>query len=428
MVRFAPIVALAGCLEYGVLGEQPVPEPELPEIDVAPLEISVAGVCASQTETVAVTNHGDGDLTLLAATIEGEGWQLLDAEFPAVVAALDTLELSVAGTVGSALLTIESDDADEPEVVVSLSAAGNVTPYGVISAPAEDGVLPAAGSVQFTAFVSDTEQSPIELGIRLFSDVVGEIAVPAADTNGRIDFEWEESARLAGPQTLQLQVEDACGAVGESSVYFCQDGEYVVSPLVNHAWHTESAAVVDQSAGNLVLGPTVGAAFDAFAVYDGDRIDVQFSVATEGGAGFALVALDAARMSSWIGGDGCGLGFADCNGGEALPGWALAFDLTMGDENDCGGVPAVSFVVDGAIQAPAPCAALPEISDGLTHQIRVLVEAPTVTVTVDGVLTLNANVGEIEVFPAYVGFSGSDGSYLLDGMDATDFTCANAPD
>lgn len=408
--------------------EEPEPAPELPEIEVSPLEIGLAGVCSTQTETVRVLNFGDGDLTLYSATIEGEGWQLVEAEFPAVIEANGYLDLSVVGSVGDAVLTMMSDDADEPAVAATLSAATNVNPYAAISAPSGDGVLPATGSVQFTAFVSDTEQSPSELAVRLFSDVVGELTVPSADQNGRIDFEWVESARVAGPQTLQLQVEDACGAVGESSVYFCQDGEYVVSSLSKHAWHTESAAVVDQSAGNLMIGPDVGAAFDAFAVYDGDRMSVEFTVATAGGAGFAMVALDAARMSDWIGGDGCGLGFAECDGGEALPGWALAFDLAMGDGNDCGGAAAVSFVVDGAIQAPAPCAALPAIADGLPHEIEVVVEFPLVKVTVDSVLTLDANVGERANFPAYLGFSGANGSYEMSGLDATDFTCANAPD
>lgn len=427
-VRYPLPVVLAGCIDYGVYHAEPEPAPDLPEIEVSPQEVSVDGVCVSQTERIRVLNFGQGELTLQSATIVGEGWQLIEADFPTAIAANGHFELSIVGSVGDAVLTIVSDDADEPEVSVTLSAANNVNPFAVISAPAEDGVLPEAGSVQFTAFVSDTEQSPSELAVRLFSDVVGEIAIPAADSNGRIDVEWVESARVAGPQTLQLQVEDACGAIGESSVYFCQDGEYVVSSLSNHAWHTEGAAVVDQSAGNLMLGPEVGAAFDAFAVYDGDRMSVQFTVATLGGAGFAMVALDAARMSSWIGGEGCGLGFAECNGGEALPGWALAFDLTMGDENDCGGAPAVSFVVDGAIQAPAPCAALPEIADGLPHEIDVAVDTPYVKVKIDGVLILDANVGDTATFPAYLGFSGADGTYEIAGMDAADFTCANAPD
>lgn len=417
-----------GCLEYGVYGSLPEQGEAVAEIDVSPMELSLEGVCTTVTDEVVVVNHGQGPLTITSVIIEGEGWLVGDIDLPLLLDPEGVVRLSLTAAVGNATLVIESDDPDESRVVVALGASANVAPYAVFGSPGEDDVLPEDESVQITAFVSDTETSPASLIVSLTSDVVGTIVVPGADSNGRIDMEWPASARVAGPQTLQLQVEDSCGAIGESSVYFCQDGPWTVSPLENHAWHEEGAADVDQSSASLALGPEVGAAFDAFAVYDGERTELSFRMNATGGSGLAVVALDASRMSGWLGGGGCGLGFGNCGGGTPLPGWALSFDFTSGDGNDCGPAPALAFVLDGEMAAPSACAALPSMTDGAWHLVDVVFESPRLSVRVDSMLVMDADVGSLAPFPAYLGFAGSDGDYQIDGFTATDLTCATAPD
>jgi hypothetical protein len=142
--------------------------------------------------------------------------------------------------------------------------------------------------------VSDAEDAADRLAVEWVSSLTGPVGASVPDAEGFVRLEWPEAARQSGPQTIAVRATDQCGAGGEETLFFCQEGPFTFGALGADAWHTEASAVIDPNVGTLVLGAP-----------DGDG-----------------------ASAGWIGGDGCGLGFgggAACTGGPALPGWSLSF-------------------------------------------------------------------------------------------------------
>ena len=63
------------------------------------------------------------------------------------------------------------------------------------------------------------------------------------------------------------------------------------------------------------------------------------------------------------------------------------------------------FTFDGDVDDPAIWAPLPEMEDNGWHDMKVVVNAPRVTVTIDGVDFIDACSVGTPVFPSYVGFT-----------------------
>lgn len=410
---------VAGCVEYGV---NPPPPPPTAEVDVVPTAIDLPMVCGTAVQEVEVRNTGTGDLGIAAITLEGDGWSMAEVVLPAVVAPGDALGIELRAVDGAATLTITTDDADEPTITVPLAAAVNTPPDALILSPSEEEFLEPDQEVVMEAVVDDDQSPPEDLVVTWTSELTGEVAVTTPDADGRVETPWPAAERAAGPQVLGISVLDPCDVVGTNTVFFCQDGPWEVATVLANGWLREGDATVDQEAGSLALGPGAAAAFDGFGIYDPDQLDVAFDVVA-GGAGFSLTALDADRRSEWIGGGGCGLGFGDCDGGTPLPGWSLVFDLAAGDGNDCGEPPTVGFTFDGAQSDWQACAPLPAgFDDGAAHTVEVHVGDGAVTVDVDGAATLDAAV-TLPAYPAYLGFTGAEGSYSVEAVYFTDFTC-----
>lgn len=409
---------LLGCVEYGV---NTPPDPPAPEVEVTPTTIDVPMVCGTAVQEVRVQNTGTGPLTILTLAVDGSGWTLDPVDLPATVAPGEELGLDLTAVDGTATLTIGTDDADEPSIVVSLAAAVNTPPDALITSPWEEQFVGMEEALSLTAVVSDDQSGPTELVATWSDSLTGEVAVEVPDEGGRLETEWDPSVRAPGPQVMYLTIEDPCGATGSQSVFFCQDGPFPVDALTDDAWIRNGDVALDDDAGVLTLGPSVAATFDGSGIYDPDQLEVSFDVVVSG-AGFSLTALDAERRDAWIGGDGCALGFGDCAAATPLPGWSLVFDFVDGDGNDCGPAPSVGLTLDGAQSAFAACAALPaDLDDGAAHAVRVYVAGGTLTVEIDGeAVELEVETG---TFAAYLGFTSAGADLTVSDLVFTDFTC-----
>ena len=412
---------LAACIDYGVSGEKDSPTPLEPEIGLVDTAVDVDGVCNGAPTTVTIENLGEADLHVSDLSIDGDGWQLGSIPLPTSIAPAGTLAIPLLAAPGTATLHIRSDDPDEGLVDVPLRATANLGPAVFITSPAEDVILDPTEDITLTAVVSDAEDAPETLVAEWISELTGTIGSTTPSAAGKIELPWPASDRANGPQVISVRVTDPCGNTGEQTIFYCQDGAWLVDTLAIDTWHTEADAVVDQGAATATLGPDVGAAFDAYSLFNADEVDVELYIRGSGG-GFTFTALDSARVGSdWIGGDGCGLGYADRGGGDPLPGWSLVFDTLAGDGNDCDSTPSLGVAIDGA-RGRQGCTALPAIDDGEWHAITVHVLAPDVLVTVDGATVYETEVTGILPEIAWLGFTGV-GDWELRNVQYTDYTC-----
>ena len=126
------------------------------------------------------------------------------------------------------------------------------------------------------------------------------------------------------------------------------------------------------------------------------EIEFQFYIGDGTGAdGLSLTAMDVNRMTSFMGGEGCGLGYgagADCTPGPALPGWSIEVDTYFNLEQDPTPADHVMFTFDGDVGKPSVWAELPEMEDTGWHTMRVLVDQPHVLVEIDGVPYINQEI------------------------------------
>ncbi len=411
-------VFLAACIDYGV---SPEPEPVAPpDASVVPEAVELDGVCVSAERTLALQNRGGEPLTLSAVQLEGDGWSARHPSLPAVIGPGAVLEVVLTGSAGKATLTLRTDDPDQPELVVPLSSNADIPPTVIITAPYEDEVIDPTLPFVLKAVVADIETPVGELVGEWRSNRVGLLASATVDDGGRVVTEWPADTRWPGPHVFELVLADACGNTGENSIYACQDGAWAVESLVADVWRVEGEASVDQAAGTASLGPDVGAAFDAYLVFDSDVFDATFTVAGAG-AGFTLTLLDSTRATAWLGGGGCGLGLGPeiCTG-TGLPGWSIVVDTLAGDGNDCAPPPSVALVADGELGAPSACVALADFDAG-THAFEVHAADGAVVVLVDGAVVLEAPA-PVGAFGAYAGFTGV-GDWQFGELWLTDSRC-----
>ncbi len=410
---------LVACVEYEVA---PEPKPVAPpDASVVPEAVTLDGVCVSEVRTLALQNRGGEALTLSAVELQGDGWSARHPSLPAVLAPGAVLDVTLTGTAGKATLTLVTDDPDQPELVVPLSANADIPPTVIITAPYEDEVIDPALPFQLKAVVADPETPVTELGAEWRSNRVGFLASATVDEGGRVVTEWPADTRWPGPHVFELVLTDGCGNLGENSIYACQDGAWAVESLVADVWRVEGEASVDQTAGTASIGPEVGAAFDAYLVFDSDLFDATFTVAGAG-AGFTLTLLDSTRATEWLGGRGCGLGLGpEACAGKGLPGWSIVVDTLAGDGNDCAPPPSIALVADGELAAPLACASLVDFDAG-PHAIEVHAADGALLVQLDGTAVLDAPVPPGTAFGAYAGFTGV-GEWSFGELWLTDSRC-----
>jgi hypothetical protein len=445
-MRSAPVVLvfLVACSEYTVNGKEQDPAfdtgdpaPTAPELLVDPSVVAETSVCGARTVPVALRNNGDAALSILGLALDGDATAELPAT-PFSIAPGETVTLSVDVAPGAATLTITSDDPDARTVTVPLSATADAPPSIAILSPAPGDIVDVGTALPLTVQVSDDADAPGDLGLAWTSDVDGALGAPVADATGYATFDWDPSARTAGPHVLTAAATDSCGNVSTTTVDLCQQAGYTEDNLDLATWHFEGVATWDTTNDWLELtSPTtyaVGSAFQTSASVTGDAVSIELQFFTGGGTGadgLALTALDVDRMTGFLGSAGGCLGYGSGDGCTpaypALPGWTVEVDTYTNGGWDPTTEDHVAFVFDGSMTDLKAWAPLPEMEDTGWHTLSVNVAAPHVRVAVDGVDYIDQDIPGYYTFPAYVGFSAATGGqtnyHLIDALQVTEYAC-----
>jgi len=405
-----------------------------PDIRVDPGELSLSGVCGSVEDALVVTNVGDADLDVLDATTDGTACTVDTSGLPATLSPGASLELPVLSGTGTATVHVHSSDPDQPTVSIPLSASGDSAPTVTITSPSDGAVL-AVGGTELTAEVTDAEQSPETLQMSWQSDVDGVFDTRSPDATGVAEASWRR--RSSGPHILTATATDQCGNTGQAIISVCQDRGYTADELDIADWQFEGSARWDTDHDWLELTPPttnqVGAAFATDSVVSGDSVEIRFNFFIgegTGADGLSLTALDTDRMTGFLGGTGCGIGYggdAPCTAGPALPGWSIEVDTYFNGDADPTDADHLMFTFDGDVDGGAIWAELPEMEDTGWHEMVVTVTAPHVRVDIDGTTYIDDDLSGHFSFPAYVGFTAGTGGqtnrHLIDALQVTESVC-----
>ncbi len=449
-MRVGWLVLCMGCTgEFGITGKPeaegpadtgtpPVvttPPAGSPDIDVEPDEIGVAGVCDNGEESLTVSNLGVVDLNILAVLTTGS-WSAVEG-WPATVPPGGSFELGLQTLGGPGTVSIHSDDPDEPVVEVPLDTAEDTPPVVSLILPPAGVTLPQAVPIEIHARVSDEETPAEELEVEWTSDRDGYVANTPPDEDGEAIGEWRWP-RSDSWHDLTVTVTDSCGQEASSTVSVCQQKGYDEGVLDLEEWVFSGSASWDEINEWIELTPVepyvVGSAFTTEVAVDGANVEIDFLFYIGDGSGadgLSLTALDTNRAVSYLGGDGCGIGYggdAPCTDGPALPGWSIEIDTYYNGGQDPTPEDHIMFTFNGDVDDPSFWAPIPEMEDTGWHSMRVVVDAPHVLVELDGFPVVDQDMlGGLFAFPAVIGFTAGTGSltnlHLIDELVVTEFVC-----
>jgi hypothetical protein len=434
---------LSACSEYNLAegkdaepgAEDTAAEPGEPDLVADPAAVSQAGVCGDTSVPVTLTNRGDAPLTVTSASTSGS-WAVSGFTPPITLDPGGDTQFTLTGQ-GEGSLEIGSDDPDEPVLVLPLETSGDDPPALALVEPGHGDILDP-GDRTVEAAVSDTEDAFEDIALTWTSDVDGVIADGFADAAGTMAATWP-AGRSEGDHVVTVTATDTCGNTASVDIGVCQQAGYSVDELDISSWNFEGSAAWDTSNNWLRLTPAatdqVGTAFATSSTVRADSVQISFAFFIGNGSGadgISLTALDTARMTTFLGGTGCGLGYggdASCTAGPALPGWSIEVDTYHNEGQDPTAADHVMFTFDGDVDDPAVWAELPEMEDTGWHQMVVDVSAPHVTVSIDGTVYIDQDVsGGIFAFDAYVGFTAGTGGltneHLIDSLEVTEYVCS----
>ncbi len=425
------LIALA-CSDYELTEDVDVAAGDAPQLAIDPGVVGGAA-CDLYEESVLLENTGGGDLEITAMRATGD-WQVEAFALPLTLPPGETLRVLVWGPIDSeGLLKVDSNDPDDPVLTVPLSAWADEGPSVSLLSPADGAILDPTLPVALKAEVSDDIDG--ELSVSWVSDVDGLIASEISQ-GGVASGTWA-TGRSPGDHQLSAYVTDSCGNEAEARAWVCANEGYTEDELDISTWHFEGAASWDSTNTVVVLTEAlqnqVGTAFQTSQQVDGSAVTIRFSFYQgegTGADGISLTALDTTRMTTFLGGTGCGIGYggdASCTDGPALPGWSIEVDTYYNEGQDPTPDDHVMFTFDGDVDDPAAWAALPEMEDSGWHTMEVEVQAPHVRVTIDGTAYIDQDLSGHFGFPAYVGFTAGTGGqtnrHLIDSLEVSGQVC-----
>lgn len=437
-----PIVlsgALFACTEYNVgeKNDETAPddtgtyvEPLYPDLLVEPSEVALGLICGDETTEIELTNGGDAPLTIEALTISGFGWSMDRVPaLPHELAAGASVYFDVVGGDGEGTLLVQSDDPDTTLFEVPLSGAHDAAPSVIVTSPSSGEVIDPSTSPTFEAIVSDPGQDVENLLVEWVSSVDGLLATIAPSADGTVTYTWDPVQQSSGDHLVSAVVTDECGFMAVDDAEICQNEGYVTDNLDLSTWNFEGSAKWDSSNSWVELTtPTqgqAGTAFQTASTVSSDSVVIDFKFFVSGGTGadgISLTALDANRMTGFVGSTGGGIGY------EGLPGWSIEVDTWYNSENnDPTTDDHVSVHVNGNVSNYAAWARLPEMEDDKWHDMSVTVSGTWMTVEIDGTTYIDQNISSLASFPAYVGFTGATGGstnwHLIDALEVEAFVC-----
>ena len=334
------LIALAGCSEYSLNNDEAALSGGAPLAVVSPEAVDGV-VCDLLEQEVTVRNDGDASLEVLSVWPSSEAWGLAGPDVPLTLAAGEAVAFTVStaeedARLGDEVLTVETNDPERPVIEIPLAAQADSPPSATITSPSSGETLGIGADTLLRGAVGDAQDPPGALSVAWISSEDGLLSEQPADAEGTAEASWRAGTRSPGPHTLWLEVEDTCGNVTRASTQVCQQDGYAQDELDVADWNFEGSARWDGDAGYLVLteatGNQVGSAFETGTAVRGDNVEIRFLFYIGDGSGadgLSLTVLDADRMTGFLGGTGCGIGYggdASCTAGPALPGWSIEVD------------------------------------------------------------------------------------------------------
>jgi hypothetical protein len=410
--------------------EEIPPEPVEPPMAVVTPDGIAPGIhCGLYEEVVVVQNLGVGPLEVEDVRLIGDGWAKSHRALPVTLLTEETLRIRMSSTGGTGRLVILSNDPDVPAREVPLHVEQDAPPMVTIITPIGGDVLSPGAATRFEAVVTDDVDLPETLHLQWNSSVDGTLSTAPAAPDGVAAFDWNASEWATGDHLVDLTATDSCDHGAVDSVGFCQNEGYTEDSIDLESWNFEGSARwdVDNSWVELTAPITTqaGTAFQTTSTVSSDAVNIDFEFYVSGGSGadgISLTAIDAERMSSFVGGTGGGIGY------YGLPGWSIEVDTWYNSEhNDPTTGDHVSVHIDGDVDTPLAWAALPEMEDGGWHMGSVEVVGSHMRVWVDGTLYIDESISGLSTFDAYVGFTaatgGSTNYHLIDALEVEGFIC-----
>ena len=430
------ILCLSACTDYNLYGDEKATEgdPLLPILRYEPESIDAGRICTAGNAEVWLHNDGAATLVIDALEIDGDGWLLPEDPTPIEIAASGSYGLSLTTGIGAADLLIRSNDPDRELSSIALLAEEDHPPTITITNPLNGTIV--TEETEFTAVVSDDMDSPEHLLTQWRSNQDGIFSTLSPNADGSLFAEWN-SSHTPGYHSIQAMVSDSCQNTTYEVLNICQQMSYDVENFDISTWHFEGAANWDSVNEWVELTPValdvVGTAFSTAQIVSGDQVAIEFLFYIGDGTGadgISLTALDTDRMTGFLGGTGCGIGYggdAPCTAGPALPGWSLEVDTWYNAGQDPTEADHLMFTFDGDVDAPQIWVELPEMEDNGWHQMRVQINDPHVFVEIDGVTYIDHDLSGYFAFPAYIGFTagtgGSTNQHLIDSLVVTEQLC-----
>ncbi len=422
-------------LEAGSTTDSAAPAPEdepspAPLAAVTPGAVDLGILCTTGTDIVTVENQGDADLTVTRIDTNSPSWSASHAPLPAVLGPGDTFAIDLVGSAVSTTMVIETDDPANATLSVPLTGSPDEAPTVEIIDPLSGAVIPIGAETLFRASVADDAGPADGVSIAWTSDVDGLLGTGSADGAGVSSLDWRAADRSGGTHEVTITATDTCGNRATSSITVCQNEGYLAENLDLSTWNFEGTASWDAANGWVQLTvPTTnqsGTAFQTSATVDAANVQIEFSFYASGGSGadgLSVTALDASRMTGFVGSSGGGIGYA------GLPGWSIEVDTwDNGRSVDPTADDHVALHIDGSGGYPVQWATLPEMEDGNWHTMSVRVLGTHIWVSIDGVVYLDVDEPSLTSFPAYIGFTGATGAvtnyHLIDALMVEEYVCA----
>jgi hypothetical protein len=443
LLSSASLLFLISCTDYGVTvkdglpdtaTEPPPPDPSM-QLSAEQLEQTV---CISGQQALTLSNGGPGVLEIYDMVLNGDGWSFVESPtLPFEMEPSTEKTFDFEGTLGNASLLIVSNDPTNPTTSITLVSNPDAAPAATIVTPSPGAIFGVEEAVVLQAQVSDDLDAAETLELSWVSSIDGTLHSATPDSTGALSWTWDTTNRSDGPHQLELLALDSCGNTSSTDVQICQQSGYKVDQLDISTWHFEGNSSWDTQNNWLELTPAEinqeGSAFQTSQTISGDSVSIEFLFFIGNGSGadgLSLTALDTNRITSYLGSNGCGIGYGgdhECANRPGLPGWSIEVDTYYNHGVDPTVEDHIMFTFDGDLDDPAAWAVIPEMEDTGWHTMKVDVVAPHVTVTIDGTTYIDHDLNGNFNFPGFIGFTAGTGletnMHLIDSLEVTETIC-----
>lgn len=400
-------------------------------------DIVAEHVCGTQTETITLSNVGEGVLEISNLDVDGEGWTLDAPALPLFIDPGGETALELVAGAGEATLSI---DGPVTAAQVPLVAVEDAAPVVSMTSPAASATVDVGDVLALEAWVEDDADEAEDLTVRWRSDLDGEVDAYPPLPDGLISADWIANQMTAGSHTLTLSVTDSCGNTTEHDASVCQEGGYALADAGATRFEYAGDAVWLPEDECIRLTPDeqyqTGAAFMTAHEISAAAVEIEFDFfagGADGADGFSLTALDSARYTTLLGAEGCSLGYGDAaaagciDGAAGLPGWSIEVDTYYNPEIDASDADHIAMSIDGDQTSTEFYVEIPDVEDDAWHTMKVSSADGRILVAIDGATLVDEVVYADLDFDAFVGFTAATGGdtnlHLVDNLRVREGYC-----